>query len=298
MDVGIGLPNTVPGTTGDQLTEWARRADRAGFSTLGTLDRVTYPNIEPLVSLAAAAAVTERSRLATTILIAPYRLNAALLAKQAASVHRISDGRMVLGIAVGGREDDYEAAGADFESRGGENFEAMLERIREVWAESGASSGAPEHKGIGPDVSADPPQLILGGSIDATFRRAARFGDGWIMGGGAPDAFREGREKLERAWQDAGREGRPRTMALAYFSLGDDAEANADAYLKDYYNFLGEYAGAIAASAAKDADTVRGYIQGFADAGCDELILFPCTSDSEQVDLLADAAHLVADAAV
>ena len=142
MDVGIGLPNTVPGTSGDQLTEWARRADRAGFSTLGTLDRITYPNLEPLVSLAAAAAVTERSKLATTILIAPYRLNAALLAKQAASVHRISDGRMVLGIAVGGREDDYEAAGVDFESRGGENFEAMLERIREVWAESGASSGA------------------------------------------------------------------------------------------------------------------------------------------------------------
>ena len=114
--------------------------------------------------------MTERIRLATTILIAPYRLNAALLAKQAASVHRISDGRMVLGIAVGGREDDYEAAGADFESRGRRNFEAMLAADQAGLGESGASSGAPATRAIGPDVSAEPPQLILGGAIDATFR--------------------------------------------------------------------------------------------------------------------------------
>lgn len=81
MDVGIGLPNAVPGTTGRQLGEWARRAEEAGFSTLGTIDRVTYPNLEPLIALAAAAAVTERIKLATTILIAPYRVNAALVAK-------------------------------------------------------------------------------------------------------------------------------------------------------------------------------------------------------------------------
>ena len=110
------------------------------------------------------------------------------------------------------------------------------------------------------------------------------------MGGGTPDAFAEGREKLERAWSEAGREGKPQTMALAYFSLGDDAEANANAYLKDYYAFLGEYADTIAASAAKDADTIRAYQQGFGAAGCDELIWFPSSSDPAQVDLLAEAA--------
>ena len=115
MDIGIGLPNTLPGATGGQLTEWARRADAKGFSVLGTIDRVTYPNLEPLISLAAAAAVTERIRLATTILLAPPRKSTALLAKQAASIHKISGGRMVLGIAVGGREDDFEASKADFE---------------------------------------------------------------------------------------------------------------------------------------------------------------------------------------
>ena len=78
-------------------------------------------------------------------------------------------------------------------------------------------------------------------------------------------------------------------MALAYYALGDDAEGAADCYLHDYYGFLGEYADMIAGSAATDADTVRAYVQGFAEAGCDELVIFPCNPDPGQVDLLADA---------
>jgi alkanesulfonate monooxygenase SsuD/methylene tetrahydromethanopterin reductase-like flavin-dependent oxidoreductase (luciferase family) len=290
MKIGIGLPNTVPGTTGAQLAEWARRADAAGFSTLGTIDRIAYPNIEPLIALGAAAAVTERIGLATSILIAPYRENATILAKQAASVHHISGGRMTLGIAVGGRDDDYDVAGVDFDSRGGENFEAMLARIRAVWSGSDASSGAAEHAGVGPNVAPSPPDLILGGSIGATFRRAAEYGDGWIMGGGTPDAFVEGKAKLERAWEDAGREGAPRTIAIAYFALGEEAAASSDAYLRDYYAFLGDAAEMVASSAAKDPDTVKAYIAGFEGAGCDEFILFPGFPDPEQVDRLAEVA--------
>ena len=78
-------------------------------------------------------------------------------------------------------------------------------------------------------------------------------------------------------------------MSLAYFALGDRAEQAANDYLRDYYAFTGEYAGMIADSAAKDAATVKAYVQAFSDAGCDELILFPCDADPGQVDLLADA---------
>src|SRR5688500_4772790 len=118
MEVAIGLPTTIRGVERDQVLEWARRAEARGFSSLGTIDRIVYDNYEPLIALAAAAAVTERIRLATTILIAPYRVNGVLVAKQAASVDRLSNGRLVLGVAVGGREDDYVASGADFHARG------------------------------------------------------------------------------------------------------------------------------------------------------------------------------------
>ena len=85
MKVGIGLPTTIPGVQRGEVLDWARRADAAGFSTLGTLDRLVYPNYEPLVALGAAAAVTERIGLMTAVLLVPWRQNALLVAKQAAT---------------------------------------------------------------------------------------------------------------------------------------------------------------------------------------------------------------------
>ena len=97
-------------------------------------------------------------------------------------------------------------------------------------------------------------------------------------------------EKLTAAWSAAGREGKPRAMGLAYFSLGDEAAENASAYLGDYYAWLGEeVAGYIVGGAAKDAETVQQYVAAFEEAGCDELIMFPSSGDPDQVDLLAEA---------
>src|SRR5712692_5890349 len=100
MQIGVGLPNGVPGTDGQLVIEWARRADEGPFSSLGVLDRLVYDSYEPLLSLAAAAAVTQRVKLATTIVIGPLR-NTTLLAKLAASLDALSNGRLVLGLAVG-----------------------------------------------------------------------------------------------------------------------------------------------------------------------------------------------------
>ena len=133
MELGIGLPATVPGVERGELLEWARRAESAGFSSLGVIDRIVYPNFEPLLSLAAAAAVTERIRLVTSILIAPLRLNTALLAKELATLDRLSSGRLEVGLAVGGRDDDYAASAADFDERG-RAFDAQLDELKQIWA--------------------------------------------------------------------------------------------------------------------------------------------------------------------
>jgi alkanesulfonate monooxygenase SsuD/methylene tetrahydromethanopterin reductase-like flavin-dependent oxidoreductase (luciferase family) len=281
MDVGIALPNAVPGATGAQMTEWARRAEARGFSTLGTIDRVVYDNYEPLVALAAAAAVTERIGLSTTVLLAPLRTNTAELAKQARSLNALSGSRFTLGIGLGARDDDYEASGVELRGRG-KRLDAMLEEMKEIWAGDE----------VGPTI-AGAPRLIVGGHADAAYARAARLGDGWIAAGSGPDQAREGAEKARAAWREAGREGEPHIMALAYFSLGERAGADVRENLMDYYAWLGEdVAKMIGDSAAKDAETVAGYVAAYEELDCDELVFCPSSADAQQVDLLADAASL------
>jgi alkanesulfonate monooxygenase SsuD/methylene tetrahydromethanopterin reductase-like flavin-dependent oxidoreductase (luciferase family) len=111
MKIGVGLPATVPNVRGDLVVEWARKAEVLGFSSLGIIDRLVYTNYEPLVTLAAAAAVTEKIGLMTTILVAPLR-NTVLLAKQAATLDRISGGRLTLGLGIGGRQEELMQLGS------------------------------------------------------------------------------------------------------------------------------------------------------------------------------------------
>jgi alkanesulfonate monooxygenase SsuD/methylene tetrahydromethanopterin reductase-like flavin-dependent oxidoreductase (luciferase family) len=285
MDVGIGLPATISGVDGRTIVAWARLGEERGFASLGTIDRLVYGNHEPLTVLAAAAAVTERARLTTAILIAPLRSNAALLAKQAATVDSLSGGRLVLGMAVGGREDDYEASGVDFHRRG-RLLDAQLEEMHLIWAgESRGVAGA-----VGPATrQRGGPSVVLGGQNPAAMARVARWGDGWISGGGGPQFFAVGAKAAEAAWDEAGREGRPRLLALAYFALGDDATDHANAYLRDYYAFAPGVRDLIAGGALTSAGAVQGAVEAFDGAGCDELILFPCSPDIDQVDLLAQA---------
>jgi alkanesulfonate monooxygenase SsuD/methylene tetrahydromethanopterin reductase-like flavin-dependent oxidoreductase (luciferase family) len=281
MDVGIGLPNAVRGVDRAGIVDWAQRAERTGFSSLGTIDRLVYPNYEPLIALAAAAAVTDRIGLTTDILIAPLRPNAALLAKQAATIDALSGGRLTLGLAVGGREDDFQAGGVDFHARG-RIFERQLDEMTAVWR---------GERGIGPAPASDGhPTVLIGGYSDIAYHRAARYGHGWTQGGGTPDAFAEGVKKLKSEWSNAGRQDQPRAVALFYFALGDDAEAAARENLGDYYRWLGEYADQIVASCAKDADTIKQYLSAFEAAGADEVICFPASHDVGQVELLAEAA--------
>jgi alkanesulfonate monooxygenase SsuD/methylene tetrahydromethanopterin reductase-like flavin-dependent oxidoreductase (luciferase family) len=279
MDIGIGLPNSVLGVERAGIVDWARRAEEAGFASLGTIGRIAYPNYEELISLAAAAAVTERIRLVTDVLLAPLRSNTALLAKQAATLDSLSGGRLVLGLAVGRREDDYEVSGVDLSERG-RIFDRQLEELTEYW--KGDLVGPPP-------ASGDRPRLLIGGEVNAP-ERAARHADGWTQGGAGPDAFKETAAKVDEAWKAAGREGSPYKMALFYFGLGPSAEEDAREDLGDYYAWLGEeLANMIIESAATDEDAINSYLSAFEGAGADEVICFPVSKDPGQVELLAEA---------
>lgn len=285
MDIGIGLPNTVPDTEGRTLIDWAKHAEEAGFSTLGTIGRLVYPNYEELVALSAAAAVTSQIRLTTGVLLAPLYTNSALFAKQAASLDRLSGGRLVLGLGLGGREDDFAASGVSTQGRG-KRLEEQIAMMKRVWSgEEFGYAGA-----IGPPPARHGgPEIILGGASEATFRRVARLADGWIMGGGTPDMFAQAAAGVDQAWQDAGRPGRPRKLTLAYFGLGPEARSQAEGYLLHYYGWLGEIANMIAGGAAVSPEMVKSYVAAFEASGCDEIIFVPTASRLDQISLLADA---------
>jgi alkanesulfonate monooxygenase SsuD/methylene tetrahydromethanopterin reductase-like flavin-dependent oxidoreductase (luciferase family) len=275
MRVGVGLPTTTPGIDGRVLVEWARQADAGPFASLGVLDRMVYDSAEPLTSLAAAAAVTERVALVTMVVIGPLR-NSVVLAKEAATVDLLSGGRLTLGLAVGAREDDYEAVGASRRDRG-QRLSEQLADVREVW-EGGGLGPRPARK-RGPD-------LLVGGSSPATFARMARWSDGYVHGGGPPRAFAGAAARAHAAWADLGRPGRPQLWGQGYFALGD-AERGA-AYLRDYYAFTGPFAERIAAGNLTSPQAIRDYVRGYEEAGCDHLVLLPTVADPAQLSRLAD----------
>jgi alkanesulfonate monooxygenase SsuD/methylene tetrahydromethanopterin reductase-like flavin-dependent oxidoreductase (luciferase family) len=245
---------------------------------------VAYPSYEELTVFAAAGAVTERIRFLSNILLAPTR-STAELAKQAATVGQLTGGRLTLGVATGGREDDYVLTERDFATRG-RRFDQQLTDLRRAFAGEPLVEGS---EPVVPDGSAAVP-ILIGGSSEAAIRRTIEFGVGWTAGGVPPQMVAPFVERVRAAWRDAGREGSPWIVALNYFSLGE-TEEQSRGYLRDYYGFGGpEMAEMIAGSAHRSPEAIRDVVAAFDEAGIDELVLDPTVSDPAQVDLLAKAA--------
>ena len=273
MRVGIGLPNGIPGTPGEAIAEWAARAEAGPFTSLGVIDRLAYDAHEPLACLAAAAAVTERVRLVTMVVIAPLR-STGTLAHEAATIDSLSGGRLTLGLAVGARTDDYRAAGLDHRGRG-RRFDEQLSQLRDLWESR-----------PGPKAS---PELLVGGGSAATFARVARYADGYVHGGGPPRAFVRAAERARIAWEDAGRPLEPALWGQSYFALGDDVLETARAYMRDYYAFTGPFAEKIVEGLLTTPQQILAQLRGYMEAGCDELVLMPAVADLDQIGRLTDA---------
>ena len=278
MNVGVGLPTSVGGVTPGLLREWARRSEVGPFSSLGVVDRVRYPCYEPMTPLAFAAAATQRIGLVTMVVIGPLR-NAAVLAKEAATIDAISGGRLTMGLAVGARDEDFEAVGVSPRSRG-DRLEDELYDMRDIWER-------PDTEHMLSDLG---PRLLVGGMSDVTFLRAARFADGYVHGGGPPRTFERAANRTRTAWGEWGRVGTPKLWAQGYFALGDeDLLERAKAYMLDYYAFTGPFAQRIAEGLLTTPQAIAQFVRGYAEAGCEELVLLPAVADLEQLDRLADA---------
>jgi alkanesulfonate monooxygenase SsuD/methylene tetrahydromethanopterin reductase-like flavin-dependent oxidoreductase (luciferase family) len=275
LRVGVGLPTAIAGAPAPLTVEWARRAEDGPFASLAVHDRLAFDSLEPMVALGAAAAVTERIRLACLVVIAPLR-STALLAKQAASLQALSGGRLTLGLGVGPRRDDYELGGVDYAQRG-RILDAQLRQLRQH-LESGRLGRR----------SADP-ELLVGGLSDRALLRMTRDADGFCHAGGPPRAFRSAADRVRAAWSDAGRPGQPRIWGMGYFALGDGAAERGRRDLHHYYGFAGAFADRIAAGLLTSREELAEFMDGYEQAGCHDLVLFPTVAELSQLDRLAEA---------
>ncbi|WP_433156966.1 LLM class flavin-dependent oxidoreductase [Kribbella sp. CA-247076] len=174
MEIGVNVPNFGPGTNPARLRDWARTVEGLGYDLLMVSDHVAItadvaeqypaPFYEPFTTLSWLAGVTERVRLGTTVLIAPYR-HPLLTARMAANLHQLSGGRLVLGLGVGWARQEFEALGADFDRRGQVTDETLI-AIRQAWEND-------------KDYGDGHIPLWIGGRSTAGLRRAVRLGDAW-----------------------------------------------------------------------------------------------------------------------
>ena len=290
MHIGMNLPVMVPGLDRKTILEWARRIDAGPYSSLAVGERIAFPNPEVMVTMAAAAAVTERVRLAFTVIVLPMH-SAVLMAKQVATLDVISGGRVSLGVGIGARAEDYRAAGALFDTKRLKRMEEQVAIMRRVWAGENVVEGALRPVEPRP-LQPGGPELMAGSLAPQSIRRAGRWADG-LSGfsfGPSADEVTLAYETARRGWREAGRSTPPRLAMGFWYALGDRAREQLDTYLERYMAFMGEDVAKALAPSVKvtSAAALREAARMLADLGTDELLLVPTTADPDEVDRVAD----------
>jgi alkanesulfonate monooxygenase SsuD/methylene tetrahydromethanopterin reductase-like flavin-dependent oxidoreductase (luciferase family) len=290
MHISMTLPTMLPHGRTETLA-WCRAVDEGPFTSLAVPERVTYPSHSWIVQLSAAAALTARVRLWTTVIVLPSH-DAVDVAKQLASVDRLSDGRLTVGVGVGGREHDYRAIGGDFTRRWA-RMDEQVATMRSVWAGEPPFDGADP---VGPPpVQAGGPPLVAGVLGPKAMARAARWAtgvdDASTITGVDPAAVGATYDRIREAWRDAGRTEAPHISASLWYALGADAEARLQGYAFDYLRIFGdEIARAMASSATCCTPAaLQDAVDALDGLGCDELFLVPTTSDVTELDRTRDA---------
>lgn len=284
MDVGIGLPNALDGVRGRHLIDWSEAAEQRGFSVLGTIGRIVFDTHEELIAFAAAAAVTERIGLMSSVMIAPPR-QSALLAKQAATLDHLSQGRFRLGIGTGWRRDDYAVMGAGFDDRG-RLLDAQLDALRRTWHRQ-PLDGAQDPVGPAPFTDGGPPIVLGGGGVRA-LERVGRRADAYLAPPAPADQVAKLYARVREAAEAADRPA-PRLLAARYFALGEvDEEVRHN--VTSYYSFGGpDFVEQTYDSVLRTPGAVTEALRSYADVGVEELCLWPVAAGHDQLHALADA---------
>ncbi len=287
------MPVMEPDLDAATLHSWARLVDEGPFSSLCWGERIAFDNPDSLTLLGALAAWTERVRLVTTVVV-PQLHDPVLLAKALATGDLLSEGRLTVGIGVGGRHEDYRAVGADPATQTIRELAERVAVLRRVWAgekttESVLPVGPPPHRPGGPE-------LLVGTIGPKTLRSAASWAAG--LAGMTLDLDVDKQNELfdiaRVAWAQAGKPA-PHLATSFWFALGerDDARAQIHRHLRHYMNWIpADYVDAMAPSTgwAGSEEELFDTLRAFAEVGADEIHLIPTSSDIEQLRRVADVA--------
>jgi alkanesulfonate monooxygenase SsuD/methylene tetrahydromethanopterin reductase-like flavin-dependent oxidoreductase (luciferase family) len=283
MKIGIGLPTQIRDVNPAIIPEWASRAEHAGFSTLATVGRTAYPGVMDTVALAGAAAATSRIGLSTTVMLTTV-WPPVLLAKELASIDGMSGGRLTLGVGIGGdRPDDFVVDGLPAQGLG-TRIDSDLEVYRRVWR------GEPVGGGVNPAVQAGARAIpmLFGGMAAASYKRMAKWGNGYIAGSLPASTVEPFFDSARQAWRNQGRDGSPKLVAIAYFVFGDVDRGRNN--VRDYYLAVGaDFADTIAGAVHIGRQGAKAAVESFAAIGADELILHPAQPDLDEIGKLAEA---------
>lgn len=286
MRLGIGVPNTVPGTNGPLMLRWAGRAEERGFDFVSTIGRIAYPSYDSLTALAAVAGATSRIGLQTNAVLGPTYADP-VLAKTTMTLSQLSGGRLTLGLGVGARESDYLAGERDFTGRGSA-FDRQLEFLHRAWRGEPVVDGdaEDERRAVAPAGAGIP--VMIGGHSRRAVRRTVRWAAGWTGAGGGPARAEPMVREIRDAWSAAGRGGEPRLLGLVYFGLEPGSAGQSEGYLRRYYTYAGAHADTIAEGAVHDAKAVRRAVREFEAIGMNEIVFTPTLPLLDEVDRLAD----------
>jgi alkanesulfonate monooxygenase SsuD/methylene tetrahydromethanopterin reductase-like flavin-dependent oxidoreductase (luciferase family) len=279
MKFGVGLPD-IPGISGDLLIEWMHRIDEGPFSSIAVIDEIVSNTHDGITMLAALASATRNVRLISTVIAGPLR-NAAILAKQAASIDTLSGGRLSLGLGVGELVEDFDAVGVPLAGRG-KRFDQQIIEMKGIW--SGAPMG-PSGRPIGPaPVQTGGPELLLGGWAPRALERIGRLADGYIGAVMADEMITDEQFRIvEQSWKAHGRNARPRFVQNIHFALGPEVENELDTFLENTYVSAPEEIPGIKRITPRTEQDLRQIIERIEETGVDELIFHPVTADLDQL---------------
>lgn len=291
--IGLAWVNPAPLTKPENVVNFAKKCEAMGCQSMWTIDRIAYDNLEPLTVLAAAAGVTQKIRLGTSVLLGNLR-HASHVAKIVSTLDFISNGRVTLGLGFGSRESDYKAVEVPFEHRGSRAVE-QVQLMKRLWSEDSVTFKGKfynvENLSVGPKPIQKPhPPIWTGGSAEVALKRAGTWADGFICGSSAIPEFPSTWEKIAGYARAAGRDpNRIRKAGLTFMAIHDDqskAVRAVEDYVMRYYGRLRADVANTSLVGSPAAVTER--IGAFLSKGLDTLIIGVADPDPRQLDLFGE----------